>query len=168
MAKDPKHYVDNAKLHEAMTEYYNGYQEHLKTGVDKPVISNYIGECLYLIASGLSLKPRFRGYSFREEMISDGIENCIQYALHNYNPYKTKNPFSYFTTIIKYAFLRRIEEEKKQQYLKHKNYQKIMHSLELTGESVPAPNDPYDVVESYEKLREEKAKKKLEKKKQNE
>jgi hypothetical protein len=67
----------------------------------------------------LSQKPNFANYPFKEEMIGDGIENCLMYA-HNFNPRKSKNPFSYFTQIIYFAFLRRIEKEKKQAYVKLK------------------------------------------------
>ena len=52
-------------------------------------------------------------------MILDGVENCIQY-IHNFDPDKSGNPFSYFTQIIFYAFLRRIKKEKKQTYVKQK------------------------------------------------
>ena len=56
---------------------------------------------------------------FKEDMISDGIENCVQY-IHNFNPEKSKNPFAYFTQIIHYAFLRRIQREKRQLEIKNK------------------------------------------------
>ena len=52
-------------------------------------------------------------------MISDGIENCLQY-MDNFDPEKSKNPFAYFTQIIYYAFIRRIQKEKKQQQVKQK------------------------------------------------
>jgi len=75
------------------------------------------------IAEHLSYRPNFMNYPFREEMVGDGIENCLLYA-HNFNPRKSKNPFSYFTQIIYFAFLRRIEKEKKQAYIKY-NYMKM-------------------------------------------
>ena len=52
-------------------------------------------------------------------MISDGVENCLQY-LDNFNPTKSNNPFAYFTQIIYYAFVRRIQKEKKQVKVKQK------------------------------------------------
>ena len=61
----------------------------------------------------------FVNYMFKEDMISDGIENCVQY-IHNFNPEKSKNPFAYFTQIIHYAFLRRIQREKRQLEIKNK------------------------------------------------
>ena len=88
-------------------------------GKKDPPIPNYIGECFFKIADHLSRKPNFISYSFRDEMIGDGIENCLQY-FRNFNPDKSNNPFAYFTQIIYYAFLRRIQKEKKQLYVKYK------------------------------------------------
>ena len=88
-------------------------------GEPKPRIPKYIGECFLKIANHLSFKPNFVNYMFKEDMISDGIENCVQY-IHNFNPQKSQNPFAYFTQIIHYAFLRRIQKEKKQLEIKNK------------------------------------------------
>ena len=85
----------------------------------KPVIPRYIGDCFLKIANHLSFKPNFVNYMFKEDMISDGIENCVQY-IHNFDPEKSKNPFAYFTQIIHYAFLRRIQREKRQLEIKNK------------------------------------------------
>jgi len=109
-----KHYINNKDfLNELIA-----YNERKKTNPDEP-IPNYIGDCWMKIAEGLSHKPNFIGYSYREEMISDGIENCLMY-FKNFDPAKSKNPFAYFTQIIWYAFLRRIQKEKKQTYVKYK------------------------------------------------
>ena len=89
----------------------------------KPPITNYLGECFLKIATHLSYKPNFVNYMFREDMISDGIENCVQY-IHNFDPEKSKNPFAYFTQIIHFAFLRRIGKEKKQLDIKTKIIEK--------------------------------------------
>jgi hypothetical protein len=93
-------------------------------GLPSPVIPNYLGECVLKIATHLSYKPNFVNYSYREEMISDGVENCIQY-MSNFDPDKSSNPFSYFTQVIWFAFLRRIAKEKKQTYIKGKLIQEI-------------------------------------------
>jgi len=121
MAKKEKgtHYVNNAEFLEAMKEWKNKCKEAEELGDPQPPISNYIGECFLKIANHLSYRPNFINYTYREEMISDGIENCLQYA-SNFNPEKSKNPFAYFTQIIYYAFIRRIQKEKKQQHVKHK------------------------------------------------
>ena len=110
-------YEDNKEFFNCMVEWKKLIFEADEQDEPRPPLSDYIGECFMKIAERLSHKSNFSGYSYREEMISDGIENCIMYA-HNFNPEKSKNPFSYFTQIIYYAFLRRIEKEKKQSYIK--------------------------------------------------
>lgn len=114
-----KHYVNNADFLEALIEYHSNCEKAKKRKLPEPPIPNYIGECFLKIAEHLSRKPNFVSYSFREEMICDGIENCIMY-FRNFDPSKSKNPFAYFTQIIYYAFLRRIQKEKKQLYVKYK------------------------------------------------
>ena len=120
MARKKQHYVDNEKFLEVMSEYRNAYLESRENGEEqKPMIPDYAGECFLKIAERLSHRPNFINYAFREEMVSDGIENCVMYA-SNFNPEKSSNPFAYFTQITYYAFLRRIEKEKKQLYIKYK------------------------------------------------
>jgi hypothetical protein len=85
----------------------------------KPQVPSYIGQCFLKIATHLSYKPNFVNYMFREDMICDGIENCLTY-IHNFDPEKSTNPFAYFTQIIYFAFLRRISKEKKQLEIKTK------------------------------------------------
>ena len=117
--KSGVHYVNNAEFLEAMKEWKERCKEAEELGEPQPPVTNYIGECFLKIANHLSYRPNFINYTYREEMISDGIENCLQYA-SNFNPDKSKNPFAYFTQIIYYAFIRRIQKEKKQQHVKHK------------------------------------------------
>ena len=117
--KKPKEYVNNADFLKALIDYKQRCSEALQSGKPEPKIPNYIGECWMKIAEGLSHKPNFINYTYRDEMISDGIENCLMY-FNNFNPDKSKNPFAYFTQIIYYAFLRRIQKEKKQLYVKYK------------------------------------------------
>lgn len=113
------HYVNNKDFLAALIVYRDAVVLAKQEGREKPIVSNYIGECILKIANHLSYKPNFINYSYREEMISDGIENCIHY-IDNFNPDKYSNPFAYFTQIIYYAFLRRIAREKKQSYIKGK------------------------------------------------
>lgn len=120
MAKKPKkNYVNNAEFYEAMVKYKKEVREAEECGDDPPRIPNYIGECLYQIANRLSYKPNFVNYTYRDDMVADGLENAIM-AINNFDPEKSTNPFAYFTQIIYYAFLRRIQKEKKQLYVKHK------------------------------------------------
>jgi len=135
-----EHYVNNRELLEALVVYRTKVEksyeknfgknlkeqpkeERAKYWEGKPKITNYLGECFLKIATHLSYKPNFVNYMFREDMISDGIENCVQY-IHNFDPAKSSNPFAYFTQIIHYAFLRRIQKEKKQLEIKTKIIEK--------------------------------------------
>ena len=117
--KKSVHYVDNKKFLEAMQEWKDKCKESEETSEERPRITNYVGECFLKIARGLSYRPNFINYTYKEDMISDGIENCLQY-MHNFNPEKSNNPFAYFTQIIYYAFIRRIQREKKQTHVKHR------------------------------------------------
>lgn len=117
--KKPVHYVNNVDFLEAIKKYQKQCLEAEAGGDPKPQISNYLGECILKIATKLANRPNFINYSYKDDMILDGIENCIMY-FDNFNPEKSSNPFSYFTQIIYYAFLRRIEKEKKQSYIRGK------------------------------------------------
>jgi len=117
--KKQKHYINNPDFLAALGDYKAKCIEAKSNGKVDPPIPNYIGECFMKIAEGLSHKPNFINYTYRDEMISDGIENCLMY-FRNFNPDKSNNPFAYFTQIIYYAFLRRIQKEKKQLYVKYK------------------------------------------------
>ena len=117
--KKSEHYVNNKQLLEALIVYRAKVAHAKENDLPKPRITNYLGECFLKIATHLSYKPNFVNYMFRDDMISDGIENCVQY-IHNFDPEKSNNPFAYFTQIIYYAFLRRIQKEKKQLEIKTK------------------------------------------------
>ena len=163
-----EHYVDNKKLFAEMKIYLDSVKEAEESGATRPRVPEYIGECLLKISTRLSTKPNFINYTYRDEMISDGIENCINY-IGNFNPEKSDNPFAYFTQIIYYAFLRRIQREKKQLYIKHKSLERslILDQLATQGDSGPDSGDqsayvnletPYmiDFVENFERKEEEK------------
>ena len=117
------HYVNNKEFLAALIKYRENVDIAEIRGEQKPQITNYLGECFLKIATHLSFKPNFVNYIFKDDMISDGIENCVQY-IHNFNPEKSQNPFAYFTQIIHYAFLRRIQKEKKQLEIKNKILEK--------------------------------------------
>ena len=118
-AKQKPHYVDNKKFLQAMIEYRDKCRKAEEKNRKKPPVTNYIGECFLKIANHLSYRPNFINYTYRDDMISDGIENCLQY-MSNFDPDKSDNPFAYFTQIIYYAFIRRIQKEKKQMQVKAK------------------------------------------------
>jgi hypothetical protein len=137
MAKKQKrnHYVDNKTLLAAMIEYKKDVESCKETDSERPRVPNYIGECIMKIAQHLSYKPNFINYTYKDEMISDGIENCLLY-IDNFNSEKSSNPFAYFTQIIYYAFIRRIQKEKKQTYVKYKS----LENQELIDEIMQGPN----------------------------
>ncbi len=120
--KESVHYVNNKEFTAAIIAHNKSCEEALDSGEDKPRVSEYIGECIYKIATRLSTKPNFINYSYRDEMICDGIENCLQY-INNFNGEKSQNAFAYVTQIIYFAFLRRIHKEKKQAAIKQKSIQ---------------------------------------------
>jgi len=124
MAKKNSHYIDNERFFDEMCKWKKEYDENKEKGLDPPRLTEYIGQCFLDIATNLARKENFMNYPYKEEMISDGVENCVMYC-YNFNPEKSKNPFSYFTQIIYFAFLRRIDKEKKQTYTK---YELIMNS----------------------------------------
>ena len=135
--KKTEYYVNNKEFLAAITAYREQVHAAEEAGEARPRVNNYIGSCFLKIATHLSYKPNFVNYMFREDMICDGIENCLQY-IDNFNPEKSKNPFAYFTQIIYYAFLRRIQKEKKQLEIKGKilersGYDEVMHTDKYDG-----------------------------------
>jgi hypothetical protein len=127
--KKPEHYVNNKDFTAAVAEYVIQIKDAESAGKTPPRMSEYIGECVYKIATRLSTRPNFINYTYRDEMICDAIENCIQY-LGNFNIEKSSNAFAYVTQICYYAFLRRIQKEKKQVFIKQKSIMESDVSLE--------------------------------------
>ena len=154
--KRSEHYVNNKEFLAALIRYQEDIEIARLQDKTKPVIPRYIGECFLKIANHLSFKPNFVNYMFKEDMISDGIENCVQY-IHNFNPEKSSNPFSYFTKIIHYAFLRRIQREKRQLEIKNKIIEKSGYnevfddSNKIDGDNFAEYNSIKDAV--HAKLR---------------
>ena len=148
-----EHYVNNKEFLNALIKYQEDIEIARLQDKHKPVIPRYIGECFLKIANHLSFKPNFVNYMFKEDMISDGIENCVQY-IHNFNPEKSRNPFAYFTQIIHYAFLRRIQREKRQLEIKNKiieksGYQEVFDdNNQIDGSNYSDYNSIKDAVHS--------------------
>jgi len=163
MATKQKHYINNADFLQALIDYKKAQKAAKKNKAPPPPIPNYIGECFMKIAEGLSHKPNFINYTYRDEMMSDGIENCLMY-FDNFDPTKSKNPFAYFTQIIYYAFLRRIQKEKKQLYVKYKATEQmgILDEMELmefedgTSRQFELYDNIAEFIENYEEAREKK------------
>ena len=148
-----------------MTEFKESVESAKLNETPRPRVPPYIGESIMKIAEHLSYRPNFINYTYKEDMICDGIENCLLY-IDNFDPNKSKNPFAYFTQIIWYAFLRRIDKEKKQLYIKHK----VTENSVISGTAVEDGDDDgsapsyidldndymTDFVKNYEKKMDEK------------
>lgn len=138
-----------------MISYHNLLMETKDKGIDKPQIPTYIGECIILICENLSKKLNFAGYTplWKQEMVSDGIIDCIS-AVDNFDHNKTNNPFAYFTQIAWNAFIRRIHKEKRQTYIKHKNFENLFLTNDIweDNETIHLKTNDYssNIISSYE------------------
>ena len=162
------HYIDNKQFLKEMIAHRKAVRRAKREGNPKPKLPDYVGKCFMMIAENLSHKPNFLSYTFRDEMISDAIENCVMYA-DNFDPAKSKNPFAYFTQIVYYAFLRRIQREKKHLYVKYKSTEMIgvideMGQLD-DGEGNSRQFEMYEnisqFIENFENARKAKKEKKI-------
>ena len=125
MKTKKQHYVNNKDFLDAIIAYKKSCDLSRDKGKQIPVIPNYIGECIFHMANRLARRPNFSGYSFKEDMIMDGVENCLKY-IEKFDPEKSNNPFAYFTQVIWFAFLQRIAKEKKFLYTKFKSSQSML------------------------------------------
>jgi len=128
-AKAKPHYVNNRDFSEAVMKYAISARDAKEKNTKVPTVTDYIAQCFIRIAEGLSHRPNFVRYTYREEMVMDAVENCLR-AINNYNietATRTGKPnaFSYFTQICYFAFIRRITKEKKQQDIKFKFIEKM-------------------------------------------
>ena len=148
-----KNYINNKTLYLAMIQYKDSIKLANEKNINKPQVPNYIGQSILLICNNLAKKPNFSGYSYKQEMISDGIIDCIA-AVDNFDPDKTNNPFAYFTQIAWNAFIRRIHKEKKQTYIKHKNFQNsyLTNNLWSEAENSQLKSNEYsdELIRSFE------------------
>lgn len=148
-----RNYINNKDLYENMVEYRILLLEAEQNGTQKPKVTEYIGKAIMLICTNLAKKPNFSGYTYKQDMISDAIMDCLS-AVDNFDPNKTNNPFAYFTQIAWNAFIRRIHKEKKQTYIKHKNFENsfLMNELWEGDSNMQLVSNEYsaDVVRSYE------------------
>ena len=118
-SKTNNHYIDNKKFLQALIDYKVEVKAAEQNSEERPQVPEYIGDCFIKIANHLAYKNNFINYSFREDMILDAIENCLTY-MDNFDPAKSSNPFAYFTQITYYAFVRRIQKEKKHLHTKYR------------------------------------------------
>lgn len=161
-------------MYEVLCEYKKKVEEAEQKGIEKPIIPDYLGECFILISQRLSMKINFINYSWRDEMIADAIENAVM-VVDNFDCDKYTNPFAYFTTVIYWAFVRRIDKENKQSYIKYKAFQHFNTQGLLTNTLNEVDENAYsiqiddkymnNVIETFEKRKDKKAVKNKEKKK---
>ena len=166
--KKKRNYVNNPDFHACLKLYIKAVRKAKREKTEAPRIPEYVGACINQICNRLSLRPNFFSYTWRDEMVHDAIENCIM-AVDNYKIDKEiPNPFAYFTMIAWNAMIRRIQKEKKQTYIKHKNFQNSFIVDDLMAEfniSNPSDYKSEDVVRDFEdKIAANKKKKKKAKK----
>ena len=123
------HYINNKEFSLAVVEYVTRANEAKANEQPVPTVTNYVATCFLKISEGLSRRPNFVRYTYREEMVMDAVENCLR-AINNYKietATRTGKPnaFSYFTQICYFAFIRRIAKEKRQQDIKFKFIEKM-------------------------------------------
>ena len=138
--KQNEHYVNNKEFTQAVSEFNQACKLAESKGKTPPRMTEYIGECIYKIATRLSTRPNFINYTYRDEMICDAIENCIQY-IGNFNQEKSNNPFAYITQICYFAFLRRIQKEKKEVFIKQKSIEEANITMDAYT-TIDGEHDP--------------------------
>lgn len=163
-----QHYINNKDFLKALIEYKAKVKKASGKKKGTPQLNEYIGQCFLRIAENLSRKPNFASYTFREDMISDAVENCLR-SVTNFNPSKSKNPFAYFTQIIYFAFLRKIGAEKKQLYTRYKATEQLgllqdvrqgdMSEIGQEDHNFKVYENITEFIDTFEKTKKEKMKK---------
>ena len=148
-------FIDNKELYAAFVEYRAAVDIAKEKGLPKkewPQIPRYIAKSFLDIAEHLSMRPNFSNYIYRQDMVSDAIENCVVYA-HNFDPSKSKNPFSYFTQVCWYAFIRRIGKEKRQIEICDKIISKSGFEEFFVGDGMGTSSEFNSIKDSVEQKR---------------
>lgn len=115
-----RHYVDKEEFYQALVKRTKLVKDAEDADEPKPQASDFIGTCVMDICYNLARKHQFSGYHFKDEMIADAIYHCIRY-IDSFNIEKSNNPFSYFTQAAYYQFIKRIQLEKEQLYIRCKS-----------------------------------------------
>lgn len=163
-------YIDNKKFLEEIKIHKKKLADARAAGLPDPKLNHYLGDCIMKIGNNLANLPKFYGYSFIDEMVLDGIENCILY-FDRFDETKYDNPFAYYTQIMKWAFIRRINKEEKDRYIIYKNFESSMinnGSVDMLLDendnliSMPMYDNILEAIDKFEKKEAEKKKKRLE------
>lgn len=149
MRQKKRNYVNNADLLAALKVYLEACNVAEEADKPLPQVPLYIAQSFMEMATRLASRSNFSGYLYKDDMIMDGVENCLQY-IRNFNSEKTSNPFAYFTQIIWYAFIRRIHKEKRQMYIKYKTGQDMLHIGETyDGDETLNLNTSADYINAF-------------------
>ena len=149
--KKTEHYVDNQKFYRALCDFRDACERAESEDRQIPVVPDYIAICIMRIAQGMSRRQQFSGYPFVEDMVADAVENCIRYV-RSFDSRNWNNPFAYFSRVVWFAFLRRINIEKKGLYIKYKmtDMVNVTNMGATHHESGMGPESNYAVIEHSE------------------
>ena len=142
-------FVNNATLTASLSQWVSDRKTAIEKDTPAPPIPDYVAECALLMAQKLSSKAGFVSYTFKDDMIGEGVL-CVMKYCHNFDPEKSQNAFAYVTQVLHNAFIRYITNEKKQTYTKAlivADNPKLFSHLQETGT---------DIIESYERRLENK------------
>jgi len=145
-------FIDNKEFYAAMKAYITSIEVAKEKGEEKPRIPRYIGKCFLDIAEHLSTRPNFSNYMYRQDMVMDAVENCVVYC-NRFDPEKSKNPFSYFTQVCWYAFIRRIGKEKKQIEICDKIISKSGFEEFFVGDQLGSSSDYNSIKDAVDQKR---------------
>ena len=136
------HYIDRDEFTAEMDTHALECRKAKERGHPMPKCPESIGIKFLLIAQNVSTKGNFFNYPFRDEMISDAVENMVRYR-YNYKKERGQ-AFSYFTQYAIYAFIARIKLEKNELMAKAKYVQRI-----ASDEFIPHILDDRDLPEKF-------------------
>lgn len=150
--RQARNYINNEDFCNALIEYKKVVEECEEKGIKPPPIPDYVGKCWMKIAEGMSRNTKFFRYPFKEEAISDSLLNCARYW-RNFNPQKTRNAFAYFSQYVFNAFVRKINLEQKEQYIKYKSTESFLtldeSEMYEEGELSQSPHEIYENMNSF-------------------
>ena len=121
-----EHYVNNREFTLALDKYSRECKQAEADGKIKPRMNSYLGDCIMKMSYRLANSPRFSGYSFKDEMIHNGILAAVKYA-NRFNGDKFDNGFAYVTQILFSHFIITIKNEKK----KYETNLKLIQAAEI-------------------------------------
>ena len=150
--KRKNNFIDNKEFYAAMKAYITEIETAKEQGLPKPRIPRYIGKCFLDIAEHLSTRPNFSNYMYRQDMVMDAVENCVV-CCNRFDPTKSSNPFSYFTQVCWYAFIRRIGKEKKQIEICDKLISKSGFEEFFVGDSLGSSSDYNSIKDAVDQKR---------------